>query len=98
MTFILMDDSIIENRVCRWCDEEYEWRDERYANEKTPTVLSHTGSHNQVWCPNCWTQHIPTELSKGPSHFEKRPTLKGEGRELLNRIKKRNYGSTMPDY
>jgi hypothetical protein len=51
-----------------------------------------------MYCPNCKEQHNKVELSIGPSHFEKRPTLKGDGRDLFNRIKKRNYGSNMPDY
>lgn len=38
------------------------------------------------------------DLPSYGGHFEKRPTLTGEGRELFNRIKKRNIGSNMPDY
>lgn len=98
MPFILMDASIVEQRICNWCQEEYTWKDLKWADEKTPLVFSHSSSLNQMYCPNCKEQHNKVELSKGPSHFEKRPTLKGDGRDLFNRIKKRNYGSNMPDY
>lgn len=53
----------------------------------TPTICNSCGHDNAFQYKNT-----------GPAHFEKRPTLTGEGRELFNRIKKRNYGSTMPDY
>ena len=48
-------------------------------------------------CPKCGNDNNSFK-STWPSHFEKRPVLKGEAAELFNRIKKRNYGSTMPDY
>lgn len=49
-------------------------------------------------CPSCGVDNKEDIKHVGLSHFEKRPTLKGEAAELFNRIKKRNYGSTMPDY
>lgn len=96
MGFILMPESIAEPRICRWCEEEYIWESQKWADEKNPTVFVFSGSKNQMWCPNCGERHEP--ISYVGTHFEKRPTLKGEGAELFNRIKKRNYGSNMPDY
>lgn len=56
------------------------------------------GEKHPSICPQCGYDHSAPIAIKGPMHFEKRPTLKGEAAELFNRIKKRNYGSTMPDY
>lgn len=96
MSFVLMENSINETRICIHCNTEYEFVDEKYADEKTPTVFLYSSIRNQMYCPNCGNSH--SELIKAPPAFEKRPTLKGEGREMLNRIKKRNYGNNMPDY
>lgn len=96
MTFIMMNDSVIETRTCKHCNKTYDFKDIKYADANTPTVLAFTEVRNQMFCPHCQNPHV--EFVKAPPAFEKRPTLKGEGRDMLNRIKKRNYGSNMPDY
>ncbi len=96
MTFIIMPNSINETRKCIHCQSDYQFMHIYYANEKSPDVFVYSETRNQIFCPVCGKAH--TEFVPPPHFFEKRPTLNGLGREILNKIKKRNYGSTMPDY
>lgn len=72
------------SKFCKNCNTDNLYK-VSYSS-KLPTKCLHCGFDTAE------EKYIPMGI------YEKRPTLKGEGRELLNRIKKRNYGSTMPDY
>lgn len=39
-----------------------------------------------------------SQTNKSPAIIQSQPKMDGGAKELFNRIKKRNYGSTMPDY